>query len=418
MHARAGGLVRGDAALAAVLAVVGAASTFLVDGLGIGWFEHGPTWSALGSVILAAPLAFRRRWPIVVLLVVAVLYGVLATVFGIEMYVSQVVLFLSFYTVGASEPDRRRAHWVRVLTVVGMALWLLVVSVQGFWDPETGERGVTAYYSWLLIQWGVNIAFFGAAWLFGDRAWQREEDRQQLLRQQREIIDQQDELARNAVDLERLRIARELHDVVAHHVTAMGIQAGAARRLLDRDREAAAHQLGLVEESSRDAIGELHQVVRTLRGRDDGTEPLPGIEDVENLVTHARDLGQDARFEYIGAPVEVSPTVGLSAYRIVQEGLTNARKHAGPTAEVTVRLRFFEGRLEVEVSDDGRGARRVGARGMGVGITGMKERAEAVGGTLEAGPKARGGWLVRATLPGSSENARVESAGRSEVGHR
>lgn len=387
-----------DALIALGMMGLAVASTYL-SALGLGApLKHGPGWAAVAASAYMAPLALRRRHPCAVGLVVSAGYAVAAEVVGVEPFVSQVALFGAFYTIGAQVDDRRRADRVRALIVVGMAAWLVLSTVRWFAAPEIAERGVTGYFSFVLLLWAVNVAFFGGAWVFGNRSWQSWCDRNEIERQQAAILAQQAELSSNALDLERLRIARELHDVVAHHVTAMGVQAQAARRLLARDPDAAGRQLSGVERSSRDAIAELRQVVRTLRGADGTTAPLPGLADVDDLITHARGLGQRVELHHIDATPAVSPAVGLTVYRIVQEALTNARKHAGPAARVEVRLRAVDANLEVDISDDGRG-QRLGVGGVGAGIAGMTERARAVGGTLSAGPKTRGGWLVRAVVP-------------------
>lgn len=205
-----------------------------------------------------------------------------------------------------------------------------------------------------------------------------------------------------------MRIARELHDVVAHHVSAMGVQAGAARRVLATDPEKAADALRHVEQSARDAIGELRALVVTLRAEDDGTGSAPGLDDLPALVDSAVATGQRVALTEVGEPRTVSPMVGLTAYRIVQEALTNARKHAGPLAQVDVRVRYLDDELEVEVADDGRGGGS-GAHGAGAGVLGMRERVSALDGVLEVGPRSRGGWLVRARMPSPAARDRAGS---------
>ncbi|WP_432558831.1 histidine kinase [Granulicoccus sp. GXG6511] len=418
------GWFRADGALALVLAGAGVAAVFLLEQTGLDTFKLDPGWVALGAVALALPLAYRRRAPAVVAVVISALYIALGTWVGVELYASQVVLFLGVYSVGAWDPQRRRAFLTRLGIVVAMAAWLVVATIQGFWDPVTGERGVTAYLSFMLIQFGVNIAYFGAAWIFGDRAWQQALERAELERATAEIIAQQERLAENAVALDRVRIARELHDVVAHHVTSMGVQAAAARRLLDLtststgtsevDRTSevtsttarAIDSLRGVEGSARKAIGELHSLVHTLRDPGSGTDPLPGLQQLEDLVAHARSLGTPVELRRVtdvdsgDAPdsLDLSPGAHLTLYRVAQEALSNVRKHAGPAARTILTLRPADGGLELEISDSGRG-RSAGAHGTGTGLQGMHERVEAVGGRLTVGPKSRGGWLVRAWVP-------------------
>ena len=155
-----------------------------------------------------------------------------------------------------------------------------------------------------------------------------------------------------------------------------------------------------VESSAREAVAELKTMVHTLRDDAGAHSALPTLEDLEGLVEEARSAGQDVRLTRIGPPPSLTPPAELALYRVAQEGLTNARKHAGPRAAVEVRLRTEPDRVELEVSDDGRGARSAGlASGAGLGLVGMQERVASVGGAVQAGPKDSGGWLVRAEVP-------------------
>lgn len=209
------------------MALAGVELAYLSDFVTEVPWRHSVGWVALGAVALAAPLAWRRRSPVAVMVAVSALYFGLGTWVGVDLYASQVVLFLAFYSVGAWCPHRRRALWWRTAVAAAMALWLGWVTVDGFTDPDVGERGVNGYAAYAAIQFLVNVAYFTGAWMFGDASWRSAVERQRLEAAHAEIRAQQDRLAEQAVDLERLRIARELHDVVAHHVTAMGVQAGA-----------------------------------------------------------------------------------------------------------------------------------------------------------------------------------------------
>lgn len=390
--------LRADTLTAALLALFGCVMVALSALTGM-QFTDMPIWQPmLFAVLLAAPLVLRRVHPVPVAIVQTIVYIVAGELGAIELYVSQVNLFMAFYSIGAWDADRRRAHWTRLIIVIAMAVWLATSAIRGFLDPETGERGVSAFFAFLLIQIVVNAAYFGGAWVFGNRAWRSAIEQEELAAAHAEIQAQQAQLADQAVSLERLRIARELHDVVAHHVSAMGVQAGAARRVLDRDPVKASDALRHVEQSARDAIGELRSLVVTLRSEDDGASAAPDIGALPDLVEAAQESGQRVELQTIGEPRAVSPMVGLTAFRIVQEALTNSRKHAGPVAKVDVRLRYLADEVEVEVTDDGRGGGS-GAHGAGAGLMGMRERVAALGGSLEVGPRSRGGWLVRARIP-------------------
>jgi signal transduction histidine kinase len=210
-----------------------------------------------------------------------------------------------------------------------------------------------------------------------------------------------DSEARRRVAEERVRIARELHDLVAHHVSVMGVQAGAARRVMGRQPEKAAEALSSIEASSRQAVEELHRLLGFLRreGEADERAPQPGLAQLRDLVAEATqgELVVDLAIE--GDPRPLPPTLEVSAYRVVQEALTNSRKHSrGTTANV--RLRYGTDTLEVEVLDDGLAlAERPVGTERGHGLIGMRERASLHGGHVKAGPRPGGGFAVHATFP-------------------
>ena len=200
---------------------------------------------------------------------------------------------------------------------------------------------------------------------------------------------------------ERVRIARELHDVVAHHVSMMGVQAGAARVVIDRDQGRAKEALSAIETSSRQAVSELHRLLGFLRqdGDEDGLAPQPGVAQLERLVASMSDTQLAVDMTVEGEARTLPQMVDVSAYRIVQEALTNTLKHAR-ASHAEVHLRYWPDELEVEVVDDGRGARNGKAhRDGGLGLIGMRERAGLHGGTLSAGTAPSGGFAVRVRLP-------------------
>ncbi|MDX6556814.1 MAG: hypothetical protein QOD86_3009 [Miltoncostaeaceae bacterium] len=220
------------------------------------------------------------------------------------------------------------------------------------------------------------------------------------LEERARLVDaQREEQARTAVADERARIAREMHDVVAHSVSVMVVQAGAAEAMLDVDPERARAPIAAVQETGREALGELRRVLGALR---DGTErpdlaPRAGLAGLPALVDQVREAGLPVELEVEGEARPVPAGIELSAYRIVQEGLTNALKHAGP-ARARVRVRYGEDDLRVEVEDDGPGA-PAPVNGAGHGLVGMRERVGLYGGDLEAGPRPEGGFALRARLP-------------------
>ena len=236
-----------------------------------------------------------------------------------------------------------------------------------------------------------------AAWYAGRRLRLRRERAEQL-RQEQEAQ------ARRIVAEERTRIARELHDVVAHRVSLMTVQAGAARMVAADDPEAALRAMGAVEIAGRQALDELRHLLGVLRpdahlagGRMVEEQPQPGLADLPQLVEQTRQAGVDVSLATDGLPQALPARVELSAYRIVQESLTNVVKHAGPDARTDVRVTSDGRCLIVEVTDDGLGATVL--PGASHGIVGMRERALLLGGSLDVGPRPAGGFRVLAQLP-------------------
>ena len=204
-----------------------------------------------------------------------------------------------------------------------------------------------------------------------------------------------------AVAAERATIARELHDVIAHSVSVMTVQAGAARLLLEEDVSRTRQSLLAVEETGRQALGEMRRLLGILRGdeNDEQLAPQPGISDIDALIEQVRGAGLPVDVVVEGEPTPLPPGVDLAAYRVVQEALTNTRRHGGHVRTVSVLVaRRVEG-LEVEVLDDGRGASTLVNTAGGHGLVGMRERVCLYGGELDAGPRTGGGYAVRATLP-------------------
>lgn len=406
---------RGDLLLAVGLLVGAVLSLALMQTVGI-YDDPAPGWlSVLCLAAVTLPLAARRRLPWLVAVVVAVVFVLIGTFQVSESLFSNIALFMALYSVGAWDSNRVRAVWARSAIIVGMFVWLLIVMFQSVTDPDAvpGLSRAGAFsplVAYLLVQLLTNILYFAGAYWFGDHAWAAARERARTAWRGRQLVGERRRVEEQAVALERLRLARELHDAVAHHVSMMGVQAAAARTLLRADPERAADALEQVEDSAREAIEELHGLLTTLR---DTPGPEAGaavgsltVERLPDLVQQAADSGLAARFQVIGDPVRVPPLMSLNLYRICQEALTNVRKHAGDGARVDVRLRYDAGAVELEVADDGTGGRRVAralrdgvGRAGGLGLVGMRERVAADGGTFEAGARGRGGFLVRARVP-------------------
>ncbi|GAA1058172.1 hypothetical protein GCM10017608_05750 [Agromyces luteolus] len=414
--------VRADAVLALVLAVAATASVALYRATGFGDGVHWG-WSALWIAGMTLPLAARRLAPELVAVVLAAVFmaGGIAEV-G-ELLFCNIALFIAIYTVGAWSRTRVRALVVRAVIVLAMFTWLLwtLLYFSAVQDhlPEldrVADGGLSPYVAYGLINVLTNLLYFGGAWYFGDAAHRSARARTELEQRTTELAAERERSRERAVALERMRIARELHDSVAHHVSVMGVQAGAARRVLERDRAAAASALASIEQSARDAVEELHRTVTALRAPD---EDVPGggaatadvaastlrIEHLPHLVDDVRGSGLPVDLTVIGDARAVTPMVDLAVYRIAQEALTNVRKHAGRGARADVRLRWLDDAIELEIADTGVGPRgRPDASGSagttgGLGQLGMRERVAAAGGTIELGERTRGGYLVRAQVP-------------------
>jgi signal transduction histidine kinase len=423
--------LRADLLLAAVMLVLTTGSCTLYYAVGM-YPTRPPLW-VIGAWILlmTGPLALRRLQPEVVTLVVGATFIVGAYQFVPEVMFSNIAMFIAMYSLGAWGRSRLRANVVRGVIVVGMFAWLFSALLQtsGFFSLAGSDFESAPDDAWVpapiaagLVSIVMNLLYFGGAWYFGDRAWASARDRCALETRTAELATERERVAEQAVTLERVRIARELHDVVAHHVSVMGVHAGAARRVLGRDADKAAASLGIVEDNARSAIEELHRMLVALRheeggsGSDGGAGGEPdetrsastrGVDQLHELVADACGAGLQVAYDVIGTPRPLTPTVDLIVYRVAQESLTNVRKHAGTGTRVDLRVRYLVDRVEVEVSDAGpvgaaAAATAPGRTGPGgLGQRGMRERVAAVGGSVEMGPKARGGYLVRASLPTS-----------------
>lgn len=337
-------------------------------------------------VLQTLPLAWRRRNPMRILYIV----GIAITLYSLLGYrdsLGGAGVFVAFYTVAANEP-RRRASIAAAITAGGIfvsfAAYAAIDSMSGWTTNLT-----MTYFS------------FGMAWLIGDnlrvrRAYTRELE-ERAIRLERE----QEEQAALAVAQERSRIARELHDVVAHHVSVMIVQAAAARRVAEKDPAAAQEALASVENAGRMALAEMRRMLEVLRAQEGGVGPQPGLGELERLIAQVRDAGLPVELINTGDPCCLPDGMDLAAYRIVQEALTNTVKHGGKaTARVT--LHHTPEALEIEVVDNGRGAAApllAGAAGGGHGLIGMRERVGMFGGELQTGPILPGGYRVWARLP-------------------
>jgi signal transduction histidine kinase len=276
--------------------------------------------------------------------------------------------------------------------LLGAAAALVAVVVQTARDPKLAGVGDV-----VLVDGFFFVMIGGAVWL-GGRYVRRRRRQATMLEGRAQRLERERRQQDMVIAAERGRIARELHDVIAHTVSVMGVQAAAAARVLDDEPERARAPLESIEATARDAVAELSRLLGVLRHGAEpmGLAPQPDLGHLDDLLRQARDSGLTVEIAIDGEARALPPGIELAAYRIVQEALTNTRKHAG-IARVRVRLTYRPTDLQLLVEDDGHDV--VNGNGTGHGLIGMRERAVLYGGTLEAGPRPQGGFSVRARLP-------------------
>ncbi|MBE1536095.1 sensor histidine kinase [Actinomadura algeriensis] len=357
----------GALAVAVLVVVVLGSMRSLIGAREEPWAQTAAGWAL---IFVACGALFARRAPLTAAIVSTFatgVYYVASTYDGPLMIAPILALYLL-----ASRGRLQAASAIAALIVIGTALGTL-----------SGNGDVNGIALFMLAGWVVAMVALG---------WVRHSRRAFLA-----------EAERRAAGDERLRIAREVHDVTGHHISLINVQAGTALHRFHRDPAQAEAALAAIKETSREALRELRATLGVLRQADEDapTAPVPGLDRIGELAGPARAAGLDVRIRIDGGDGPVPTEVGLAAYRIVQESLTNVVRHAG-AANVTVRVERGAREVLVEVADDGRGPVPSGedaAPGAGSGVPGMRERARALGGDLTAGPGPDGGHLVRARLP-------------------
>jgi signal transduction histidine kinase len=339
--------------------------------------------AVLLSLLQTLPLAFRRRAPLICFILTLV--GVCAYYpLGYEVTDGTLATFIGVYTVAAYE-DRRKSLLGLGLLAFGMT-WYWLTRAEPF-DPTTPIWiGILGLLSWGLGEYvKTRRAYTAQVEALAERL-----DRARALE------------ARQAAWQERARLARELHDVIGHTVNVMVIQAGAGRRTLASDRELAERAFQTIESTGREALEELDRLLGILRTEEDDEPelpPQPGLEQLRTLAGRFEDAGLPVEITVEGDQVPLPRSLDQSAYRIIQEALTNALRHADDTI-AHVAVRYQADRLELEVANDGHGNRRPpDHEGGGRGLIGIQERVALFGGELDAGPRAGGGFVVRCRLP-------------------
>jgi signal transduction histidine kinase len=360
-----------DALLAFVLAVL-----VLFEVFTSGDYLTGSKWIYVpAALLMTVPLAWRRRAPLVV---VALVMGAFAA--------------QSLILDPTPTPD------VELVPAL-LATYSVAAHGEGWVPFVGGGLSLVAGLIWLGVDdFLLPTVIFGGAWLAGRLVQKRQLYAQAFAERARVLERERDANARVAVAEERVRIAREMHDVVGHGVSVMVVQAGAERLALGEERPATREALLAIERTGREALAEMSRLLGILRTEGDGLAlaPRPSLAQVDALVKTVQDAGLPVDLHIEGEQIALSLGVDVSAYRIVQEALTNVVKHAGP-AQAHVVVRYGGGEVEVEVTDDGHGP--LDGNAAGYGLAGMRERVELHGGTLEAGKGNGGGFTVKARLP-------------------
>lgn len=356
------------------------------------WYSYAGQWLPLTTAIALSPIVIRRRWRWIAAAGTGVFIALGA--FDPTLWTAQgVTLWVIAYTLAAYETWWRAALGSAVLWLANNLAFVAALNKDAFVDSN--GKSLISLSAGLVINFVVMLVIF----LIGRTIRARREVSHALAERASVAEASRHSHAEQAVAEERRRIARELHDVVAHHVSVIGVMATGARRVLKHDYDAAEQALTTIEQTSRTTLRELRRLLFLLRVESESESqlsPQPGVEGVRTLVEQVREAGLPATLRVDGDPTTLDPGVALTAYRIVQEALTNALKHAGP-ATAEVRLTYAPDLLTIEVFDTGHGPRLEMAPGHG--LLGMRERVAVYGGTLRTGPRPGGGFRVYAKIP-------------------
>jgi signal transduction histidine kinase len=345
-----------------------------------------PPAGSRGAALLFAPavtlpLAWRRRVPLAALAVIAAAVVAQSLVAAPPVsFGTFLALMLAIYSVAA--------HGGRREALAGAAIGAVAAGVQGLREPGDASAFEAVY----------GVVYFGGAWVLGRALRRRRLATVELQDRAAQLEREREERARAAVAEERGRIARELHDVIAHSMSVIVVQAGAAEQILEHDPARAREALLSIRCAGNDALEEMRRLLGILRHEDEELTlaPQPSIARLDELLEQVRAGGLPVELVVDGQPRQLAPGVELAAYRIVQEALTNSRKHAG-AAHARVIVRYAPDALELDVVDNGRPSQP--GEGTGHGLVGMRERAVLYGGVLEAGARPEGGFAVHARLP-------------------
>ncbi|MET8679269.1 sensor histidine kinase [Streptomyces sp. NPDC004647] len=351
-------------------------------------------WAVFVTLALCTVLALRRRAPEKMLLLAAGV-GLLQLVTNVPQNPADFAMLVIIYTAAANG-----ALWSSRFALAGGLAAPAIANIRWSDNYQTGWQNfvVTVFMT----------VPFALAWVLGDSLRTRRAYYAQLEERAARLEKEREAQSKMAVAAERARIARELHDVVAHNVSVMVVQADGAAYVLDAAPDQAKQALETISGTGRQALAEMRRLLGVLRTGEPGEGsdyvPQPDVGQLDDLIEQVRGAGLTVDFKVQGSPRPLPSGVELTAYRIVQEALTNTRKHGGPEAGATVRLTYGDAELDLLVEDDGRGAQHElyedgGADGLGHGLIGMRERVGMVGGRLATGPRPGGGFRISAVLP-------------------
>lgn len=353
-------------------------------------------WAELGSVAVAmAPIALRRIWlGGMVVLTMATMAAAIAFDYPWLVGDNGFTWLILTYTAAAHRPLSRAV-------VISVSMWIPITLAVFFyyWPVQEGQTINASVIS--LLNWVMAATAFFVGWVMHNRRLKFAElaDRARIAEESREA------LAAQAVANEQRRIARELHDVVAHHISVIGVMSEGAKRVLRTDPDGAEEALTTVNQTARTALREMRDILTVLRrgqaepDNNAELEPQPTVESLRALVAQTKEAGLPVSYSVRGEEYPLPTGVSLAVYRIVQEALTNTIKHAGPKAKAGVVVDYGEEEFRVAIGDSGRGAPMVAHFSGGHGLIGMRERATLYGGSLRAGPQPGGGYLVEVKFP-------------------
>ncbi|WP_313811193.1 histidine kinase [Glutamicibacter sp.] len=390
-------------------------------------------YAVLASLIL--PLMFRRRWPITMMLIGSAAFMISGTspAYSVTMQLTaQIAYFLGLYT-AVSWSKNRKALWTTLsIVLLSMTVWILISLFTSDLLEEAGKAIVenpagfiSPDAAFAAYTFATNLLYFGGSISLGLISWSNSYANEVVKAQSERIANQAEQLADRAVNEERLRIARELHDVIAHHIASVGVQAAAARMVQQRDPDKASELMKGIESSARSAVGETRALLGVLRERGsevlpesavpDNRHPEPSMAMLPSLVAENEAMGLSitiSRSEHIDGFVDsLAPGISLALYRICGEALANVRRHS-TARRATLSLRSGADEqgpwVEAEVTDEG--SSRADSSGSGYGLRGIRERANLHHGFVEIGPRIPRGWRTRARLHVATDSpTKVES---------